>query len=98
MDVKSNSLNGYINEEVYVSQPSGFKNHEYLNHVYKLKWALYGLTQALRAWYEQLSKFLIDQGYSRGKVDTIIFIKHKGKHTLLVQVYIDDIIFGSTNM
>lgn len=98
MDVKSDSLNGYINEEVYVSQPPRFENHEYPNHVYKLKKALYGLKQAPRAWYERLSKFLFDQGYSRGKVDTTIFIKHQGKNLLLVQIYVDDIIFGSTNM
>lgn len=97
MDMESVFLNGYINEEVYVSQPSGFENHEYPNNVYKLKRALYGLKQALKAWYERLSKFLIDQGYSRGKVDTTLFIKRQGKHTLLVQVYVDDILFGSTD-
>lgn len=84
MYVKSAFLNGYINEEVYVSQPSSFENHEYLNHVYKPKWALYGLKQAPRYSYERLSKFLIDQGYSIWKVDTTLFIKRQGKHTLLV--------------
>lgn len=98
MDVKSAFLNGYINEEVYVSQLPGFENHEYLNHIFKLKRTLYGLKQAPRAWYERPSKFLLDQGYFKGKVDTIFFIKHKGKHSLLVQIYIDDITFGSTNM
>lgn len=94
MDVKSGFLNGYISEEVYVSQPFGFENHEYPNHVFKLKRALYGLKQAHMAWYERLSKLLLDQGYSRGT----LFIKRQGKHILLVQVYVDDIIFGSTNM
>ena len=61
MDVKSAFLNGYINEEVYVSQPPRFENFEYPNHVYKLKRALYGLKQAPRAWYERLSKFLLEQ-------------------------------------
>jgi len=98
MDVKSAFLNGVINEEVYVSQPPGFENAENPDHVYKLKRALYGLKQAPRVWYERLSKFLIDHGYSRGKVDNTLFIKHKGKHILLVQVYVDDIIFGSTNI
>ena len=84
MDVKSAFLNGYINEEVYVAQPPGFESHEYLDHVYKLKRALYGLKQAPRSWYERLSKFLLDQGYSRGKVDTTLFIKRQGKHLILV--------------
>ena len=98
MDVKSDFLNGVINEEVYVSQPPGFENDEYPDYVYKLKRALYGLKQAPQVWYERLSKFLLDHGYSRGKVDTTLFIKRKGKHILLVQVYVDDIIFGSTNL
>ena len=98
MDVKSAFLNGVINEEVYVSQSPGFENNEYPDHVFKLKRALYGLKQAPRVWYERLSKFLLDHGYSRGKVDTTLFIKRKGKHILLVQIYVDDIIFGSTNL
>ena len=98
MDGKNAFLNGYISEEVYVSQPSDFENHEYPNHTFKLKWALYGLKQAPRAWYERLSKFLLDQVYSIGKVDTTLFIKRQGKHILLVQIYVDDIIFGSTIM
>src|ERR1051325_1678444 len=98
MDVKSDFLNGVINEEVYISQPPSFENDEYPDYVYKLKRALYGLNQAPRVLYERLSKFLLDHGYSRGKVDTTLFIKLKGKHILLVQVYVDDIIFGSTNI
>ena len=98
MDVKSVFLNGYISEEVYVSQPPYFENYEFPNHVFKLKRALYGLKQAPRAWYDRLSKFLLEQGYSRGKVDTTLFIKRQGKHILLVQIYDDDIIFSSTNM
>src|SRR3954470_2341235 len=97
MDVKSAFLNGYINEEVYVAQPPGFENYKYPTHDYKLKRALYDLKQAPMAWYERLSKFLLSQGYFRGKVDTTLFIKRKDKDILLVQVYVDDIIFGSTN-
>ena len=59
---------------------------------------MYGLKQAHRAWYERLSKFLINQGYLRGKVDTTLFIKRHGNDTLLIQLYVDNIIFGSTNM
>lgn len=97
MDVKSVFLNGFLNEDVYVSQPPGFEDIEYQDHVYKLKRALYGLQQAPRAWYECLSKFLLDKGFSRGNVDNTLFSKRKGKNILLVQVYVDDNIFGSTN-
>jgi hypothetical protein len=98
MDVKSAFLNGHINEEVYVSQPPGFENHEHPNYNYKLKQVLYGLKQAPRAWYKRLSKILLEQGFSRGKVDTTLFIRRQGKHSILVQVYVDDIIFESTNI
>ena len=97
MDVKSDFLNGFINEEVYVEQPSDFENLHFPNHVFKLSKALYGLKQALRAWYERLSKFLIENGFNRGKVDTILFIKVKGNDILIVQIYVYDIIFGATN-
>lgn len=98
MDVKSAFLNGYIMEEVYVEQPPGFINHEYPDFVFKLKKALYGLKQAPRAWYERLSKFLISKGFSMGKADTTLFIKTKGKDMIVVQIYVDDIIFGATNV
>jgi len=97
MDVKSAFLNGFIQEEVYVDQPSGFENQEKPNHVFKLKKVLYGLKQTPRAWYEHLSKFLLEKGFSRGQVDTTLFIKKKLNDILLVQIYVDDIIFGSTN-
>jgi len=97
MDVKSTLLNGLLNEEVYVSQPPRFEDIEYPDHVYKLKRALYGLKQAPRAWYERLSKFLLEKRFSRGNVDNTLFSRRKGKDILLVQVYVDDIIFGSTN-
>ena len=82
---------------MYVEQPPGFEDHEKSNHVYKLQKALYGLKQAPRAWYERLSKFLMEKGFWRGSVDTTLFLK-KNKHDLLmVQIYVDDIIFGATN-
>ena len=93
MDVKSSFLNGYIDEEVYVSQPSGFEDHKYPDHVFKLKKALYGLKQAPRQWYERLSNFLLSQGYERGKTDKTLFIKKACNDIILVQVYVDDIIF-----
>ncbi|GJZ67825.1 retrovirus-related pol polyprotein from transposon TNT 1-94 [Tanacetum coccineum] len=95
MDVKTAFLNSILREEVYVSQPDGFVDPENLNHVYKLKKALYGLKQALRAWYYFLSSFLLSQKFSKGTVDPTLFIRREGKDILLVQIYVDDIIFAS---
>jgi len=97
MDVKSAFLNGFIDQEVYVSQPPGFEDHNNPDYVFKLKKALYGLKQAPRKWYERLSNFLLSQGYERGKTDKTLFIKNSCSDIILVQVYVDDIIFGSTN-
>ena len=97
MDVKTTFLNGYLNEEVFVEQTPGFEDTSLPNHVYKLDKDLYGLKQAPRAWYDRLSQYLLSKGYKRGDVDKTLFIFHEGEHILLVQVYVDDIIFGSTN-
>ena len=97
IDVKSAFFNGYIKEEVYVSQPPRFIDYDFPNHVYKLKKALYGLNQAPRSWYKRLSNFLLEQKFERGKVVTTFFIKKTKKDILLVQIYVDDIIFGATN-
>ena len=97
MDVKSAFLNGLINELVYVEQPPGFKDPRYPNHVYRLVKALYGLKQAPRAWYERLRDFLINQGFKIGRVDTTLFTKIIDNELFLCQIYVDDIIFGSTN-
>ncbi|KAH9751651.1 Integrase catalytic domain-containing protein [Citrus sinensis] len=97
MDVKSAFLNGYILEEVYVKQPPGFENEKFPNHVYKLLKALYGLKQAPRAWYDRLKNFLLENDFSIGKADTTLFVKHKNQDILIVQIYVDDIIFCSTN-
>ncbi|GKA92564.1 putative ribonuclease H-like domain-containing protein [Tanacetum coccineum] len=96
MDVKSAFLYGMIEEEVYVGQPPRFEDLDFPDRVYKVKKALYRLHQAPRAWYETLSTYLLDNGFQRGRIDKTFFIKrHKGD-ILLVQVYVDDIIFGST--
>ncbi|KAK6160510.1 hypothetical protein DH2020_003891 [Rehmannia glutinosa] len=97
MDVKSAFLNGLLEEEVYVEQPPGFEQKTLGDKVYKLKKALYGLKQAPRAWYDTLSQFLTDNGFTKGKVDRTLFRIQDGESILLVQIYVDDIIFGSTN-
>ncbi|GJV71958.1 putative ribonuclease H-like domain-containing protein [Tanacetum coccineum] len=97
MDVKSAFLYGTIEEEVYVTQPPGFKDPDHPDKVYKVVKALYGLHQAPRAWYETLANYLLGNGFKRGKIDQTLFIKKQKGDILLVQVYVDDIIFGSTN-
>nr|GEV64722.1 retrovirus-related Pol polyprotein from transposon TNT 1-94 [Tanacetum cinerariifolium] len=98
MDVKTAFLNGIIKDEVYVGQPPGFVSKQYPDHVYALDKALYCLKQAPRAWYDVLSQFLIESGFQKGSIDTTLFIKNKGKHIMLIQIYVDDIIFGSMNL
>ncbi|GJT58902.1 putative ribonuclease H-like domain-containing protein [Tanacetum coccineum] len=95
MDVKSAFLYGTIEEEVYVCQPPGFEDPHFPNKVYKVEKALYGLHQAPKAWYETLSTYLIENGFRRGTIDKTLFIKKDKGDILLVQVYVDDIIFGS---
>ena len=97
MDMKSTFSNGYIKEEVYVKQPPNFEDPHFPNHVYKLKKALYRLKQTPRAWYDKLSLYLLDNGFQRGKVDNTLFFKSRGNDLLLVQIYVDDIIFGAIN-
>ncbi|GJS32098.1 retrovirus-related pol polyprotein from transposon TNT 1-94 [Tanacetum coccineum] len=97
LDVKMAFLNGELIEEVCVSQPKGFVDQDNPSHVYKLKKALYGLKQAPRAWYNMLSSFLISQHFFKGAVDPTLFTRKAGNELLLVQIYVDDIIFASTN-
>ncbi|GJW69175.1 retrovirus-related pol polyprotein from transposon TNT 1-94 [Tanacetum coccineum] len=94
MDVKTAFLNGIRCEEVYVSQPDRFVDQDNSNHVYKLKKDLYGLKQAPCAWYDLLSKFLLSQEFSEGTADPTSFIRRQGKDILMVQIYVDDIIFA----
>ncbi|GJW82891.1 uncharacterized mitochondrial protein-like protein [Tanacetum coccineum] len=96
MDVKCTFLNGKIKEELYVCQPPGFKDPDFPDRVYKVEKVLYGLHQAPRAWYETLSTYLFDNEYQKGKSDKTLFIKRYKGDILQVQVYVDDIIFGST--
>ncbi|GJR04448.1 retrovirus-related pol polyprotein from transposon TNT 1-94 [Tanacetum coccineum] len=97
MDVKTTFLYGPLKGEVYVNQPDGFVDPYHPDQVYHLKKALYGLKQAPRAWYDELSKFLVTKGFSKGFIDRTLFITKHGEDILLVQIYVDDIIFDSTN-
>jgi hypothetical protein len=97
MDVKSAFLNGPIKEDVYVEQPPGFKDDKYPDHVYKLSKMLYGLKQAPRAWYECLRDFLISNAFKVGKADPTLLTKNCNVDLFICQIYVNDIIFGSTN-
>jgi hypothetical protein len=97
IDVKSAFLNGPMKEEVYVEQPPAFEDDRYPDHVYKLSKALYGLKQALRAWYECLRDFFISNAFKVGKANPTLFTKTLNGDLFVCQIYVDDIIFGSTN-
>ena len=94
MDVKTAFLNGLLKEDVYVTQPKGFIDPHFPNHVLYLKKALYGLKQAPKAWYDRLTQYLVSHGFTRGK--ETFFIKREDGELIVAQVYVDDIIFGST--
>jgi hypothetical protein len=93
MDVKSDFLNDVIHEEVYVRQPQGFENPKYPNRMYKLSKALYGFKQVPRVWYARLKTFLLDHGYVTGSLDKTLFTLKHVNDFLLIQIYVDDIIF-----
>ncbi|KAJ9544768.1 hypothetical protein OSB04_024475 [Centaurea solstitialis] len=97
MDVKTAFLYGHLKEEVYVAQPEGFVHKDHPDYVYVLDKALYGLKQAPRAWYEELSKHLLSKGFTKGSVDSTLFLMKEGEHIVVIQIYVDDIIFGSTS-
>ena len=94
MDVKSSFLNGNLEEEVYIEQTEGFKFINKEDYVCKLKKALYGL-QAPRAWYEILDAYLVLQNFKRGSADSNLYCKVIGENMIIIEVYVDDIIFGS---
>ncbi|GJU20261.1 retrovirus-related pol polyprotein from transposon TNT 1-94 [Tanacetum coccineum] len=97
MEIKMAFLNVLLEEEVFVRQPDGFVDPDFPNHVYRLKKALYGLKQAPRAWYDKLSSFLIEHRFTKGIFDPTLFTRRHEDDILLVQIYVDDIIFGLTN-
>jgi hypothetical protein len=93
MDVQSAFRNGVKQEEVYVRQPPGFESLKYPDRVYRLSKALYGLKQAAHAYYARLKMFLLEHGYVMRSVDKTLFTLNHGTDFLLVQIYVDDIIF-----
>nr|GEU43002.1 putative ribonuclease H-like domain-containing protein [Tanacetum cinerariifolium] len=97
MDVKGAFLYGTIEEKVYVCQPPGFEDPDHPDKVYRVVKALYGLHQVPRAWYETLGTYLLENGFQRGTIDQTLFIKKQKGDIMLVQIYVDDIIFGATN-
>ncbi|KAJ9556969.1 hypothetical protein OSB04_011583 [Centaurea solstitialis] len=97
MDVKCSFLNGELQEEVYVEQPKGFVDPKYPEHVYVFDKALYGLKQTPRTWYETLTIYLLGSGYQKDTVDPTLFLKRSRNHLTIIQIYVDDIIFASTN-
>ena len=96
MDVKTAFVNGLLNEDVYVAQPKGFIDPHFSDHVLYLKKALYRFKQAPRAWYDRLTQYLVSHGFIKGKADQTLFIKREDGELIVAQVYVDDIIFGST--
>ena len=86
-----------LQDEMFVEQHKGFLDEHHPNHVYRLKKALYKLKQALKTWYERLTQFLVDNDYLRGRVDKTLFIKKNNNELFIAQIYVDDIVFGSTN-
>ena len=97
MDVKSAFLNDPLKELVYVKQPPRFEDPDHPDHVYKLNKALYGLKQAPRAWYDHLRELLVDRGFEVGQIYPTLFTKSINGKLFICQLYVDDIIFGSTN-
>jgi hypothetical protein len=97
MEVKNAFLNGVIQEEVFIRQPLGFENPKYPNIVHKLSKTLYGLKQESRAWYGRLKTFLLEHGYVMGSVDKTLFTLNHDTNFLLVQIYVDNIIFGGSS-
>lgn len=98
LDVKTTFLNGDIKEEVYVRQPEGFVKEGQENLVYRLFKVLYGLRQAPRAWYSKLNSCLESLGFVRCPYEHVVYTKLVGKESLIVGVYVDDLLVTGTNL
>ena len=97
LDIYNAFLNDILIEEVYMKQPSGFVDSTLPSHVCRLHKSLYGLKQALRAWYTCLSDFLLSIGFLASKVDTSLFIFSNGTNIFYLMVYVDDIPLTGSN-
>eukprot|EP00253_Pinus_taeda_P008832 PITA_08832 len=97
MDVKSSFQNGELEEEVYIEQPKGFLLIDKENYVCRLKKALYGLKQAPRAWYAHLDRYLHQPEFKEGSADNNLYVKVDQDNPTIIEVYVDDIIFGSND-
>jgi len=97
LDVKNAFLHGTLNETVYMEQPPGFVHPQYSQYVCLLQKSLYGLHQAPRAWYDKFSNFLLEAGFFCSSIDPSLFILHKGQETLLLLLYVDDIILTGSS-
>ena len=96
MDVKTTFLNRFLKEDVYVARPKRFIDPHFPNHVLYLKKTLYGLKQTPKAWYDRLTQYLVSHDFIRRQADQTPFIKRENGELIVAQVYVDDIIFGST--
>jgi hypothetical protein len=97
LDVQNSFLHGVLEEEVYMFQPHGYVDNKFSDHVCKLDKAIYGMMQAPRAWYARLCNKLQALGFTPFKAYTSLFYYNKGKHTIFVLVYVDDIIVASSS-
>lgn len=96
MNVKSTYVNGYLHKEVFVEQTKGFEDPKFHNHIYKQRKALHGLKQAPCAWYQRHTSLLLDKGYNKEGVDQTLFVKRLKMEKIIAQIYVDDIVFKST--
>ncbi|KAJ4709756.1 Retrovirus-related Pol polyprotein from transposon TNT 1-94 [Melia azedarach] len=97
MDVKSVFLNGVLEEEVYIQQPTGFEVKGQEDKVLKLRKALYGLKQAPRAWNSRIDKYFQKNGFTKYPYEHALYIKIKDEDILIVCLYVDDLIFTGSN-
>jgi hypothetical protein len=93
--VKSSFLNGELEEKVYIEHPKGFLLSEKEDYVCRLKKELYGLKQALRAWYSSLDRYLQQQWFKKGNAENNLYIKVNQYSMFIIEFCVDDIIFGS---
>ncbi|GAU31303.1 hypothetical protein TSUD_315120 [Trifolium subterraneum] len=97
LDVKSAFLHGDLEEDIYVEQPLGYQQGN-KNKVYELRKALYGLRQAPRAWYSKIEAYFLCEGFKKCPIENTLFVKHDDQNTLIVSVYVDDLIVTGNNM